>query len=165
MTFTVTASASQSTTTTEARVRYVMQKVAANFTGLVVRGLISQARVDEWSEVVTYLLIEDALDGFQVQFDMTSSSPYCIHYAVSSDGSIRSDSSSGGLDYYGIAAGTPVSFCLNLKSSKRAVAQKWLLARPGWTADGRILAGDDAEARSFSSGGFGVTRSKRGAWT
>jgi Bacterial HORMA domain family 1 len=161
---TYTATASRSTTTTEARVRYVMQKVAANFTGLVVRGLVSQARADEWAEVVTYLLLEEALDGFQVQFDMASHAPYCIHYAISTDGSIQADSPSGGLDYYGIVAGTPVGFCLNLKSSKRALAHAWLQARGGWTFNGRLLAGDDAEARSFSSGGFGVTRSKRGAW-
>ena len=161
---TYTATATRTTTTTEARVRYVMQKVAANFTGLVVRDLISQARADEWSEVVTYLLIEDALDGFQVQFDMASRAPYCIHYAVSTDGSIQSDSPSGGLDYYSIAPGTPVSFCLNLKPSRRAAAHAWLQMRGGWTFNGKLLVGDDTEARSFSSGGFGVTRSKRGSW-
>lgn len=162
---TYTATAARTSTTTEARVRDVMQKVAANFTGLVVRGLVTEARADEWAEVVSYLLIAEALDGFQVQFDMAGRAPYCIHYAVSTDGSIRSDSPSGGLDYYGIAAGTPVTFCLNLTAAKRAAANAWLKQRGGWTFDGKLLPGDDSDSRSFSSGGFAVTRSKRGTWT
>lgn len=160
---TYTATATRTTTTTEARVRYVMQKVAANFTGLVVRGLVTQARADEWTAVVTHMLLTEALDGFQVQFDMASRAPYCIHYAVSTDGSILQDSPSGALDLYGIPHETPVSFCLDLRSSKHATARAWLDRRGGW-GTGRILPGSDAEVRSFSSGGFAVTRSQRGTW-
>jgi len=161
---TYTATATRTATTTEARVRYVMQKVAANFTGLVVRGLITQARADEWTEVVSYLLIAEMLDGFQVQFDMTGKAPYCIHYAVSDDGTIQQDSPSGALDLYGIAAGTRVTFCLDLRTGSYADARAWLDTRGGWGRDGKIIPGDNTESRSFSSGGFAVTRSKRGTW-
>jgi hypothetical protein len=161
MTYATTATRSSTTTTTDARVRYVMQKVMANFTGLAVCDLITAERAAKWSVDLTYLQMEDALAGFQVQFKEPGVEPYGLQYRVSNDGSLQQDSSSGGLDFYGVPRDTPVTLCLDLKLGKKAQVRPWLESR-GWSFNGKLIEGDESEARAFSTGGYGITRSKIG---
>ena len=163
MTYAATAARTTTTTTTEARVRYVMGKVIANFNALVVCGLISPERAANWSDDLTYLQLADALAGFEVQFDKGRREPYGLSYRISNDGSVQQDSPSGGLDLYGIPESTPVSLCLDLRPGKYAQVLPYL-ERRGWKFSGKLMASTASESRSFSSGGYAITRSKLGTW-
>lgn len=163
MTYSTTATRTIATTTTEARVRYVMGKVMANFQALVAADFLTPARADAWQADLIALQLIDALASFQIQFAAKSAAPYCVNYDVSSDGSIQADAASGGLDMYGIPAGTPVTLCVRLRTDKYA-AGRALLEQRGWTFNGKLIDAADSELRSFSTGGYGITRSKRGTW-
>lgn len=163
VTHALTATRSSANTMTEARVRAVMEKIMANFTAMVVCDLIPHERANRWSEDLTYLQLENALVTFQVQFRPPGRPPYGIQYRVSNDGSVQQDSSSGGLDLYGIPKGTPVALCVDLRPERRTIVLPWLTER-GWHFNGSLIQGAETESRSFSSGGYGVTRSMVGAW-
>lgn len=163
MTYSTTSTRTTATTTTAARVHYVMGKIMANFQALVAAGHLTHERASEWHEDLIAVQLLDALASFQVQFAATSAAPYCLNYEISSDGSIQSDAASGGLDVYGIPRGTPLTLCVRLRAGKDAVGRAEL-ARRGWVFDGKLIDASDSELRSFSTGGYGITRSKRGDW-
>lgn len=163
MTTTATATRTSTSTTTEARVRYVMAKVMANFNALVIANLITRQSAEKWNDDLSVLQMMDALESFQVQFANGSASPYCLNFAISNDGSIQQDAASGGLDFYGIAKNTPVTLCLRLRPAKYDQARKVLEDR-GWTFNGKLIEASSSETRSFGSGGYAITRSKRGNW-
>ena len=145
---------------TEARVRAVMQKVVANLNAFVVAGLVDRARAQKWAEDLTYLQIEDAIDFFELQLNGRSLG---LRYAVSSDGTVQQDSASGGLDIYGLPPGTTVKLYANLRSGiPQQVRDE--LKRRGWAFSGEKMEAEESDRRSFSSGGYGVTRSKLGTW-
>src|SRR5436309_1736276 len=97
-----TVTISQSTTMTEARVRAVMQKVAANLRAFVVAGHLDRDRAQKWADDLTYLQIQEALEFFELQIDGRS---FGLRYTVRSDGSVQQDSASGGIDVYGLSPG------------------------------------------------------------
>lgn len=163
MTYSSTTTRSTTTTTTEARVRYVMGKVMSNFNALVAAGLLSRERADKWHEDLVAVQMIDALASFQVQFAMGSSAPYCLNYEISSDGSVQMDATSGGLNVYDIPKNTSTTLCVGLHPGKYAVGREEL-ERRGWTFNGKLMAATGSESRSFSSGGYGITRSKLGTW-
>lgn len=163
MSYTATATRTSTTTTTEARVRYVMQKVMANLYGLVVRGLLTQAGATKWSDDLIYLQLEDALDFFEVQIGEVGADQCGLRYRVSNDGTLQQDASSGGLDLYGIPAGTPVRLYAHTYPSMRERVRPEL-ERRGWGFSGKKLEAPESESRAFSSGGYGITRSKLGNW-
>lgn len=157
---TSTATATRTTTTTEARVRAVMQKVAANLSAFVVAGIVAHARAQKWADDLTYLQIEDAIDFFELQINDRSLG---LRYTVRSDGSVQQDSASGGLDIYGLPAGTTVKLYAHLRAgSPQHVWDE--LKRRGWGFDGQKMEAEESEHRSFLSGGYGVTRTKLGPW-
>lgn len=160
MTSTATATATRTTTTTEARVRAVMQKVAANLNAFVVAGLVDRTRAQKWANDLTYLQIEEAIDFFELQISNRSLG---LRYTVSSDGSVQQDSAAGGLDIYGLPAGTTVKLYAHLRTGIPPRVREEL-GRRGWGFNGQKMEADESEHRSFSSGGYGVTRTKLGTW-
>jgi hypothetical protein len=157
---TSTATSTRTTTTTEARVRAVMQKVAANLSAFVVAGIVDRARAQKWADDITYLLVEDSIDFFELQLNGRALG---LRYTVSSDGSIHQDSASGGLDIYGLPAGTTVKLYAHVRSGiSQAVWAE--LKRRGWGFDGQKMEAEESEPRPFSSEGFGLTRTKLGTW-
>jgi hypothetical protein len=157
---TSTATTTRTTTATEARVRAVMQKVAANLSAFVVAGIVDRANAQKWADDVTYLQIEDAIDFFELQLNGRTVG---LRYTVSSDGSIQQDSASGGLDIYGLPAGTTVRLYAHLRSGiPQRVRDE--LGRRGWGFNGQKMEAVESEHRSFSNGGYGITRTKLGTW-
>lgn len=155
-----TASASQTSTMTEARVRAVMQNVAANLRAFVVAGHVGRDRALKWVEDLTYLQLVEALEFFELQINGRS---FGLRYTVRSDGSVQQNSASGGLDVYGLPAGTTVQLYAHLRDiTPRRVYEE--LGRRGWGTDGRKIEAPESEYRSFSSNGYGLTRATLGTW-
>ncbi len=157
---TYTATATQTNTMTEARVRVVMQKVAANLNAFVVAGLITVERARKWVDDLTYLQVEGQLEFFELQLAGRS---FGLRYTVSADGSIHQDSASGGIDVYGLAADTPVQLFAGTKLPRPDYVQGEL-ERRGWHFNGKKLEAPESEQRAFSSNGYGLVRSKLGTW-
>ncbi|MDX2054217.1 MAG: hypothetical protein SFV15_17585 [Polyangiaceae bacterium] len=157
---TYTATATQTNTMTEARVRVVMQKVAANLNAFVVAGLVTAERARKWVDDLTYLQVEGQLEFFELQLAGRS---FGLRYTISADGSIHQDSASGGIDVYGLAAGTPVQLFASTKLPRPQYVQAEL-ERRGWHFTGKKLEAPESEQRAFSSNGYGLVRSKLGTW-
>lgn len=155
-----TATSTQTNTTTEARVRVVMQKVSANLQAFVVRGLLARDRAQRWLDDLTYLQVQGQLEFFELQLD---GQKYGLRYAVSADGSVQQDSPSGGLDLYGVATSTSVRLFAKLKEPRpQHVLEE--LKRRGWRFNGTQLSTSASDQHAFSSGGYGIVRSKLGDW-
>jgi len=155
-----TATATRTTTTTETRVRTVMQKVAANFRAFVAANLVASARAQKWADDLTFLLVEEALEFFEVQINGRS---FGLRYVVSSDGSLQQDSASGGIDVYGLAPGTSVNIYAHLRDDiPQSVRDE--LGRRGWGFNGKKIDAPESEHRGFSSEGYGLVRTKLGTW-
>lgn len=137
-----------------------MQKVAANLNAFVVAGLVDPARAQKWADDLAYLQIEEAIDFFEVQLNGRSLG---LRYTISSDGSVQQDSASGGLDLYGLPAGTTMKLYADLRVGiPQRVRDE--LQRRGWGFDGQRMEAEESEHRSFSTGGYGLTRAKLGPW-
>ena len=157
---TQTASRAASSTMTEARVRYVMQSVAANLSAFVVARLVGRDRVINWIADLVYLQTEECLEFFEVQLDGRS---YGLRYMVRSDGSVHQNSPSGGLDIYGIPVGTSVRLYAHLRvGTPQHIYEE--LGRRGWGFNGQKMEAPESEHRSFSKEGYAITRAKIGTW-
>ena len=163
MSYAATASAAQTTTMTEARVRVVMQKVSANLTAFVVAGHVTAERAQKWIEDLHYLQIAEVLDYFEIQVEIPGRPAFGIRYTVSADGSLQQNSASGGLDTYGIPRGTTIRFYAHLYDGKLPLVREYLVAR-GWNFNGKHLDAAESDRRVFSTDGYGVTRAKLGDW-
>lgn len=157
---TYTATVSKTNTMTEARVRAVMQKVAANLNAFVVQGILTSERAQKWIADLTYLQVEGQLEFFEIQLDGRT---FGLRYTISADGSLQQDSASGGLDVYGLVAGTKIGLYAHLKSPRPPYVQTEL-ERRGWHFNGKQLEAPESEQRAFSKDGYGVVRSKIGTW-
>jgi len=157
---TYTASATRTSTMTEARVRAVMQKVAANLRAFVVAGHLNINRAIKWADDLTYLQVQECLEFFELQINGRSLG---LRYRVSFDGSVQQDSAAGGLDVYGLPHGTSVQLYAHIYPyTPQHVREE--LARRGWGFNGRKIDAPETEHRAFSSNGYGLTRSKLGTW-
>jgi len=148
---------------TEARVRHVMQKTAANFNAFVVAGLVTKERALGWTEDLSYLQLQEALAWFEIQLTTPGRARFGLRYTVSSDGSLHQDSSSGGIDLYGLPKGTTAALCAQLASNAPAHIRPHLAAR-GWNFNGTQLEGETADQRAFSRDGYGLVRHAVGVW-
>ena len=157
---TYAATATRTDTMTEARVRAVMQKVTANLNAFVVAGLVTAERARKWVNDLTYLQLEGQLEFFEIQL---AGRTFGLRYTVSADGSIQQDSPSGGIDVYGLTAGTTVQLFASLRSPRPPYIQTEL-ERRGWHFNGKKLEAPESEQRAFSNNGYGLLRSKLGTW-
>lgn len=158
--YTQTATAAATTTMTEARVRAVMRKVAANFRAFVVAGLVTEERARKWEDDLTYLQTEEALEYFEIQIGGRA---YGLRYTVSSDGSAQLDSASGGIDVYGLPRGTPIGLYAHIRDGAHQRVREELKRR-GWGFNGQTLEAPESQHRTFSQGGYGLARSHLGTW-
>jgi hypothetical protein len=161
---TLTLSATSTTTMTEARVRAVMQKVAANFNAFVAAQYVTREQADKWAADLTYLQVEEAIEFFEVQLTTPAGVRLGLRYTVSWDGSLQQDSGSGGLSVYGLPAGTRAGLVAHLRSNAKPYI--WAeLAKRGWGFNGIQLEGSTADQRAFSREGYGIVREAVGVWS
>ena len=107
-----------------------------------------------------YLQVKKCLEFFELQLNGRSCG---LRYTVSSDGSVQQNSPSGGLDVYGLPAGTTVQLYAHLRDGTSQSVYDELALR-GWGFNGRKMEAPESERRAFSSEGYGITRAKLGTW-
>jgi hypothetical protein len=162
---TETYTISRSSTFTEARVRNVMLEVGADFYALAAPGLISLATAMKWTEELTFILLHQAAQGFQIQLRCEGYWPIALDYRVSADGSILESGTAGGIDYFALAPGTTAMLFVDLNFSARniAIVRTYLNGR-SWGTNGEAIKGVTVRDRAYAKDGYGVIRSKIGTW-
>jgi hypothetical protein len=142
-----------------------MPEVGADFYALAAAGLISSGTAQRWTEELAFILQHRAAHGFQIQLRCTGRNTIALDYRVSSDGSIQESSTAGGVNYFGLPAGTYATLFVDLNFQARTIAtvQAYTRAR-GWGTNGQAVQGDTIRDRVYSKEGYGVIRSKIGTW-
>ena len=165
MASTFTISAARTSTFTEARVRYVMDKVLEDLVMIATCSFATVDQIKQWVEEVTTVLLLEAAELFQIKFARPDGQSAAITYNVSDDGSLSENGASGGVNYFAHPTGTKASIVIRLRASarKRQEAVDYLKGR-GWTFNGSILEDTGTRDRAYSSSGYGVTRNLVGKW-
>jgi hypothetical protein len=160
-----TTVASRTSTFTEARVRYIMNKVFDDLVMVTACDFATVEQVTQWAEEITAILLLEAAELFQVKFRRPDGVTAAITYTVSDDGSLAEDGSSGGVNYFAHPAGTKASIVIRLRAGarKHPEAVDYLKGR-GWTFNGTILEDAGTRDRAYSSNGYGVARALVGKW-
>jgi hypothetical protein len=159
-----TFTASRTNTFTDARLRAVMPEVGADFYALAGASIISFDTAVRWTEELTFILQHQAARGFQIQLTYPNGQKIALDYRVSSDGSVRESSTGGGIDYYLLPAGTFATLFVDLDFGARAIDTVWAYARQRGWGTGSAVEGEPVRDRVYSKDGYGVIRSKVGAW-
>lgn len=159
-TFTVSATI----TWTDARVRYVMDKVFEDLLSQMYAGLITRSTAEKWRDDFSYLLLNQAVERFQIQFRQPNGSEAGVEYRVVEGGHVVIDERSGGLNYFGFPGGTVAAAVVSYRSDCPHLPQVQAeMARRGWGSGGQMLAGGTVDS-TYSRGGCGVERSRVGDW-
>lgn len=158
-----TATATQTSTMTEARVCHVTRKAEANLEALVTAGHLSRSTMRRWIDDLIYLQTKEAIEFFEIQCRTPQGERFGLHYEVSNDGSIHHDARSGGIDVYGLPNGTSITLFARYRPN---IPQHVLkeLERRGWGPSDGALEGSHSERRAFSSEGYGLIRTMVGNW-
>lgn len=160
-----TSTTSHTSTFTEARVRYVMNKVLEDLVMIAACGFATVEQITKWHEEVQTVLLLEAAELFQIKFARPDGKPAAITYRISDDGSLSEDGGSGGVNYFVHPSGTKASIVIRLRqgAKKREQAVAYLKQR-GWTFNGSVLEDEGTRDRAYSSSGYGVTRNLVGSW-
>jgi hypothetical protein len=142
-----------------------MVKVLADLAVLSQSGILAEERFLKWNEVLTFLLIREAISKFQVQLWISPEERIGVEYTVSDDGTLHEDSESGGIDYFALPSGTTAGITIGLRSDCAVLEEvKEFLKRRGFTFDGSFIDGDVSRDRAYSKDSYGVIRGKVGRW-
>jgi hypothetical protein len=158
MTFTRTGTS----TFTEARVREVLKCVDDELVGCVLRGFISLAEKERWLNDLTYLLLQQAISEFEIQFIQPDGKEGAYHYQVSDDGSLLEASPSGGQRLHMLPSGTRASLHVDYRADAKPQVKEEMRKR-GWGPGSRVK-GTAVRDRAHSKDGYGFIRSKVGDW-
>lgn len=156
---------SQTTAYTEARARYVMDKIFEDFTALIIRGFATQAQITKWKEDLLYLMHKEVLDFFEIQLKQPNGTVGAMKYIVKPDNSLSEDSSSGSLGLYGLPLGTKANLFaqLHFSSPNYTEANNELHNNRGWGI-GKNVDGVVERHHAYSKDGYGIERNKIGTW-
>jgi hypothetical protein len=142
-----------------------MLEVDADLNTLAMAGLATFETCVSWCSDLIYIMEMEAATGFQLQFKCAGRAPLALGYVVSANGTLQSSDKSGGIDYFALPAGTRATLFVSLNYQSRNIetVRAYLRLRR-WTFDGEAVSGNGTQDRIYSSGGYGVVRSKLGAW-
>jgi hypothetical protein len=165
MAATFTTTTARTTTFTEARVRYVMDKVLEDLVMIAVRDFATADQIQRWAEEVTVVLLLESAELFQIKFARPDGLTAAITYTISDDGSLSEDGASGGVNYFALPNGTKATIVIRLRAGarRRQEAVNYLKGH-GWTFNGSVLEDAGSRDRAYSSNGYGVTRNLVGKW-
>lgn len=157
---------SQTNTYTEARARYIMDKIYEDTLNMWNAGLITKGQCDNWRTDLLYLLNEQILIKFEFQFRKPNGDEIGgLRQIVKSDGSISTDDDSGGNDFFNLPSNAKASLVTTLdRSAKNYADVKKELANRGWGFNGKSLTGSTSNHGSYSKDGYGVNIKKIGEW-
>ncbi len=164
MTYTTSASQSQSTSMTAARVRNVLFEVGADFYNLVPAGIATEERVKKWVRDLQFVMENGAARSFQVQLNFNNVKTHAIEYVVSADGTLMEKGKAGGINYFSFPAGTTANLFVDLDyQSGNIEGVKQYMRDNNWGFDGAAVSGSSSRDRAYSSDGYGVIRNIIGA--
>ncbi len=159
-----TATRSNSSSFTDARLRAVMPEVGGDFYSLAAAGIIGFDVAVRWTDDLTFILQQEAASYFQVQLKCPGHATKALHYRVSSDGSVRESGTSGGIDYFALPPGTYATLYIELDFTSRNIsAVQEYRQRHNWGI-GQAVGGDVTRDRAYSKDGYGIVRGKVGQW-
>lgn len=156
---------SQTSTYTQARVRYVMGKVKEDLYGLMNCSLLAMERVNSIYDSLVYLLDQKVLESFELQFKKGNGQALGgLRYELDGYGGIHSDEESGGIDYYALPKNLRVGLLVTLNKTapnyKQVMEQ---LADWGW-GTGSALTGEAKHLKNYSKDGYGLSQKIIGDW-
>lgn len=159
-----TFTATRTNTFTDARLRAVMPEVGGDFYALAGAGIVTFDVAARWTEELTFVLQHQAARGFQLQLTYPNGNRVALDYRVSSDGSVRESSTAGGINYYGLPAGTYATLFVELDFNSRNIATVQAYTRERGWGTGSAVEGEVVRDRVYSKEGYGVIRGKVGTW-
>ncbi len=160
-----TATRSNSSSYTDARLRAVMPEVGGDFYSLAAAGIISFDVAVRWTDDLTFILQHEAARYFQVQLTCSGYPAKALHYHVCSDGSVRESGTSGGIDYFALPPGTKALLYVELDDDAHHIDTVRAYTRRGNWGIGRAVGGDVARDRAYSKDGYAIIRGKVGQWS
>ncbi len=165
MSQTSTITASRTTTYTQARVRYVMDKVLEDLVTIAVRKFVTVEQIKNWYEDVIAVLSFEAADFFEIQLIPPKGGTAGIRYSVVDNGSISEDETSGGQNLFTFPENTRATIVIRLRpaAKKRDEALAYLKRR-GWAMNGTVLQDEGVRDRGYSKDGYGLRRNRIGNW-
>jgi hypothetical protein len=158
-----TYSLSQSSTYTEGRARYVMGKLFDDFNNILFRGFENNSteQIKGWRNDVQYVMENDALCHFELQF-ASANRTWTVRYDVDKSGGISRDDDSGSIDFYSIPSSAKANIVLDYDRKNKDVTA--YLESRGWK-DGGAFNGENGNLdRAYSKEGFGVNRKLTGTF-
>lgn len=158
MTFTRTSTG----TFTEARVREVMKLVLEDFIGCVMKEFVTLERAQRWCDDLTYLLTQQAISGFELQFTRPDGTQGAFTYEVSDDGSLLESSPSGGQRLHMLPSGTRANIFVEYRGDVQPHVREEMRKR-GWGPGNRV-GGTAIRERAYSNEGYGLIRGRVGEW-
>lgn len=150
---------SETSTYSEARAKYVLQKAWDDFVALMSLNIISKDFASNTYFEFKYLLDIQALKRYQIKIINNGVALKAWQYEVFDNGSVHEDSESGGVELYNIPSTAKASIVVEWVSdpARREKAQEYVKSR-GWGNDGSFLNVQSTD-RAFSKDGYGLTRS------
>lgn len=120
------------------------------------------AEINLWIEIINFMMEKQDLASFQIQFTYGSPTKnVALQYDILADGSIKSDSESGKINYYQFPEDTTLSLVVSTKGNFE-VAE--FLEKKGWTHPANYIEGETQNAGSYSKNDIGTNRNKKGLW-
>jgi len=156
---------SASSAYTEARAKYVMEKVHEDLIGLSGRGIITLERANNIKEEVLYLLNKQVLIFFQLKFiDPKGNEIGGLHYKLFSKSYIASDQDSGDINYWCLSRDTHVQLFVSLDHKADNIDEVNKQLKKWSYGVGNPLEGAKEELKSYSKDGYGLKQIKIGKW-
>jgi hypothetical protein len=145
-------------TFSESRAKYVMGKIADDFTAIAARRFPCLKPYPNWlqelKEDLFFIMIHEDLELFQFQFKH-SGKDRAIEYRVKSDGTIYADDESGKIDYWLLPDDVEISVVVRRYGDPKV----WMeLQKNGWTNNGSMVEGNVSHVGSYSKDGYGATK-------
>lgn len=160
-----TGTITQTNTYTEARARYIMDKIFEDLTGLIIREFATQTQVNKWKDDLLYLMNEEILTYFEIQFKKPDGQKLSIRYMIKADNTLSEDSLSGSLRLYSLPKGTKANLFADINQSHKNYQKvnDELHSKRGW-GYGSQVEGIIERHLSFSKEGYGAERHQVGLW-
>jgi hypothetical protein len=142
-----------------------MGKIFDDFHDIAYRGfeqLEGNNRLQKWKEDIFFLMTNQVLKSFQIQFKGSGSKEWAVEFEIKADGSVQSDNESGGINYWEIPNDAIVDLLVKWEKGKKIVDDE--MESRGWITRGSYIEGSLLDNGSYSKSGYGATKGRRGSW-
>jgi hypothetical protein len=149
---------SYTSTYTEARARYVLQKAFDDLVGLFSHQVITKEQALDWYNELKYVIDIQAMKAFEFKVKNNGKEIKVWRYDVSDDGSLLENSESGGINFDDVPTSATASIVVDLvEDPKKKREALEYLHKQGW-GNGSFFVGTAKPDKAFSKDGFGLKR-------